>query len=76
MVIEMILIIAILFTAFAFVSSQMKERKVLASLVGSPWGKLAGLIENGVWGDGGDKGIKDGRLNHPNHIKRHISYKE
>ena len=64
-VVEAVLLMTVAIGLFIFATAQLREGKYLAKLVGSPWQKISGMIEAGVW-DTPDKA----RAHHPNQANR------
>lgn len=71
MTVELVLL-AVIFTALALLIGRFFEgNQLVASVVQSPWRlQLAGMIENGVWGE-----AEATRNSHPNLLSRHSSLK-
>lgn len=69
MTIEAVLILVVL-ASFALAASRaFRDRQILQSIVGSPWGHMRGMIENGIWDPTTPNSY------HPNSKKRHASTK-
>lgn len=62
MIVEYILLTVITVGISIIVSNSFKENELLGKLISSPWKNLAGMIQNGSWGD-----PKTTMINHPNH---------
>lgn len=67
-VIESVLILALFFGITLLISNAFKQGEFLDSLVASPWRRMAGMIQNGVW-------LPVGASNtmHPAITDRHLS---
>ncbi|MFZ4403609.1 MAG: hypothetical protein ACOYOK_05850 [Pseudobdellovibrionaceae bacterium] len=64
-VIEGILLMTVTVSLLIFASRQVRDQQMIAKLVGTPWGKLSGMIEAGVW-----DAPSAARKKHPNQINR------
>lgn len=60
LMIEMILIMFIFLGITLFIQKTFSSQQVLSKLIESPWSKLAGFMEAGVWAS-----PKDARASHP-----------
>lgn len=65
---EAVLILTIFVSVILAGSRTLRDKKILSSLVESPWAYVSGMIENGMW-----MPPAQGRAKHPNHITRHGS---
>jgi hypothetical protein len=63
--VETVLMMTVMVGLFVFATSQLRERKYMAKLIGGPWQKISGMIESGVW----EEPAKAKTL-HPNQINR------
>lgn len=50
-VIEAVLLMVITIMLFTALMQSFKDKQILENIVSKPWQKIAGMIENGVWGD-------------------------
>lgn len=64
-VIESILLMVVGISVLLFMTKTIREGEWMKKLVSEPWGKLAGMIESGVW-----ETPKDAQLKHPNQKAR------
>lgn len=62
MILEYILLTVVAIGLSVLISSSFKKNEILGKLISSPWVNLAGMIQNGSWGD-----PKSTIPNHPNH---------
>lgn len=62
MILEYILLTVVAIGLSVLISSSLKKNEILGKLIASPWISLAGMIQNGSWGD-----PKSTIMNHPNH---------
>lgn len=67
--IETVLIALITVGAFISATNTIREEKLLAKLIESPWASVNGMIECGEWGP-----KKSACANHPGQRKRVLSY--
>lgn len=67
-VIESVLMMIVTIGFFMWATSELRNSKFLAKMIGGPWEKVAGMIESGVW-DSADAA----RSKHPNQMKRSLS---
>ncbi|NQZ02912.1 MAG: hypothetical protein HRT45_19785 [Bdellovibrionales bacterium] len=68
MVLEYILIAVIFVGITMTVSSAFQDNEILRNLVAKPWQSLAGMIQNGEWGE------RSATMNvHPNAFRMHAS---
>lgn len=70
MIIEYILLTVITIGIAIFVSSSFRSNEFLAQMVSAPWRSLAGMIQNGSWGD-----PESTMANHPNHHANSSSFR-
>lgn len=68
MIVEYILLTVVAIGLSVLISSSLKENEFLGKLISSPWTSLAGMIQNGSWGD-----PKSTIPNHPNHHQNSAS---
>lgn len=66
--IETVLLMVLTLGLFMASANFLREKKVLAKLIASPWEKASGMIEAGIW----DK-PEQARTKHPNQIKRSLT---
>jgi hypothetical protein len=66
--IETVLLMFFTVSLFIYASGQLKEKKIMAKLIGGPWQKVSGMIEAGVWNT-----PDEARKNHPNQTHRSLS---
>ena len=66
MTIEAILLVVTFLAIVTLVSSVFQKRKILQTLVGSPWDIVRGMVESGVWAPS-----KQASDLHPNYQRRH-----
>ena len=67
-VVESILILVVFIAVSTLIGSAFRQNELFGQMVSSPWQRLAGMLENGVW-----LPPHQSRLLHPNHHLRHIS---
>lgn len=66
---EIVLLTVVFMSLVAIVSRTFNANQYFVELVQSPWtNRLAGMIENGVWGN-----VKETKAFHPNLLDRHAS---
>lgn len=68
--IETVLLMVLTVGLFIGASNFLREKKILAKMIGGPWEKASGMIEAGVW----DK-PDQARAKHPNQLSRSLSLK-
>lgn len=61
--VEAILIIALSVGLFMVVSSQFREKQILANIISRPWLSVSAMIQNGVWQQGELHPVHRGRWN-------------
>ena len=66
--VETVLMMVLTVGLFIAATGQLKERKVLAKLIGGPWERVSGMIEAGVWAP-----PDEARKKHPNQTDRSLS---
>lgn len=68
--IETVLLMVLTLGLFMSASNFLREKKVLAKMIGGPWVKVSGMIEAGNW-----EAPEQARTKHPNQIDRSLSLK-
>lgn len=67
-VVESILILVLFLSVGTLIGKAFRENELMSHMIASPWERMAGMLENGVW-----MPRNQGRELHPNHYLRHIS---
>ena len=65
-VIEAVLLMTVTVGLIIFATRKIQEEKWISKLATSQWGKIAGMLESGVWED-----PDTAKKMHPNQIDRH-----
>jgi hypothetical protein len=66
--IETVLLMVCTVGLFMWATGELRDKKLLAKLIGGPWMKVSGMIEAGVWQE-----PDQARAHHPNQLKRSLS---
>ena len=69
-VLEYVLITFVLIGITIAVKEALVSSGAVTDLVKKPWGRVAGMIESGVWEE-----PAKARTQHPGHFKRHLSFR-
>jgi hypothetical protein len=60
LIIEAVLIMTLFFGIAVLIKKQFADKNIVGAMVAKPWGKIAGMMSNGVW-----KTEAQGRDMHP-----------
>ncbi|AFX99818.1 hypothetical protein [Bdellovibrio bacteriovorus] len=66
--VESVLLMTFMVGALIWATGQLRENKYLAKLISSPWQKVSGMIESGVWDT-----PENARAKHPNQVRRSLT---